>query len=197
MSWLPALLPEFERRHPNVRLVVHALDTPVDLPRSEIDIALRSTFTLARTPPDDAVAFLPLALVAAPAQCRGRRTLAERLASMPAIGFTERAQTGTLAAIDPAGRRVDLPIVGGLMVNNSLVARELAKAGHGAALVVALAAREDMRAGRLAPLDRAHYFGSIAVRILMRDKLPSAPAQAFAAFLRARGLNRASRSTSA
>ncbi len=184
VAWLPKVLEAFERRHPDVHTVIHALDSAVDLARSDYDVALRAFYTLAPERPADAIAFLPLALVAAPRLCRGRRSLAARLAEIPFIGFTARTNDATLAAIDPQGRTVHVPARCRCYVNNGFVAKEMAKAGFGAALVIGVAVAEDLRAGLLARVDRAHRFGAVAVRVLLRDKLPSPAARAFAEFLR-------------
>ncbi len=186
VAWLPNVLTAFERRHPDVHTVIHALDSAVDLARSDYDLALRAFYTLAPERPADVIAFLPLVLVAAPQLCRGRLPLAALLAELPFIGFTARTDDATLAATDARGRTVHLPTRCRCYVNNGFVAKEMAKAGFGAALVIEVAVAEDLRAGLLTRVDRAHRFGAVAVRVLLRDKLPTPAARAFAEFLRSR-----------
>lgn len=178
--WLPPHLKAFEARFPDIQTTIEAVDTVVDLPRSDCDIALRSTFLQSPLRPPDSLAILPLALVAEPALAARAGTARDAL---PLIGFSPREANTVMTGVRADGTRLSLPCRTRITVNNGLLARELAKAGFGAALVIAEIVADDLKHGRLARIMPAYEFGYVAMRLIMRDDHPSAAARAFAQFL--------------
>jgi DNA-binding transcriptional LysR family regulator len=179
-TWLPSHLKAFEARFPEVQTTIEAIDTVVDLPRSDCDIALRSAFLQNPPGPVDSLAILPLALVAAPALAARTGTVGDAL---PLIGFSPREASTVITGVRADGAHLSLPCCTRITVNNGLLARELAKAGFGAALVIADVVADDLKHGRLARIMPAYGFGYVAIRLIMRDDHPSAAARAFAQFL--------------
>lgn len=180
--WLPSRLAAFERDHPRVSLVIHASDQVTDLVQSDCEVAMRARHIVGAGGEDAAIDRLPIVLVAAPRLVAKRAPLADHLARIPYIGFTPTVRHH-LTAIRRDGGVERLAVRPRLHVNNGQVARELAKAGMGAALLLADAVRDDIAAGRLKRLGADLDFGHIAVRVLLRDALPSPAARAFVAAL--------------
>ncbi|MCM0019017.1 MAG: LysR family transcriptional regulator [Tagaea sp.] len=192
VAWLPARLRAFERACPGVRVTLEASDVPVDLARSACELALRASFV----PPDGSLppaglAVLPLELVAAPALLRGlSRDPAARLAAIPMIVLAGARRDAAISARGRTGATLRATPPTRMIVDNGVVAKELAAQGMGAALAIGAAVAGDLRAGRLARVLPGHGFGAVAVRALVRDRYPSAPARAFLDFLARQGTAR-------
>lgn len=185
VAWLPARLRAFERACPDVRVTLEASDVAVDLARSDCEIALRAAFVAPDAPPPAAcLAMLPLELVAAPGLLRALpRAPAARLAAVPLIGLAATRRDGAIVARSRSGALIRATPPARMIVDNGVVAKELAAQGLGAALAIGAAVAADLRAGRLARVLPAHTFGVVAVRALARDRFPSGPARAFLDFL--------------
>jgi DNA-binding transcriptional LysR family regulator len=187
LAWLPDRLAAFERRHPQISIRIEASDEPVDLARSDFDLALRATPDSKAPPVTDAIARLPVVLVAAPSLVAGLpRDPVARLGRLPFVTLPVLRRSGGLVARRPDGTRLHADPPVRIEVNNGFVAKEFAKLGFGAALALELAVAEDLRRGRLVRAVPGLDFGHVAVRVLMRDRHPSAATAAFAAFLRGR-----------
>jgi DNA-binding transcriptional LysR family regulator len=192
VAWLPARLRAFERACPGVRVTLEASDVPVDLARSACEIALRASFVAPDgSLPPAGLAVLPLELVAAPALLRGlSRDPAARLAAIPMIVLAGARRDAAISARGRTGAMVRATPPTRMIVDNGVVAKELAAQGMGAALAIGAAVAGDLRAGRLARVLPGHAFGAVAVRALVRDRYPSAPARAFLDFLARQGAAR-------
>jgi DNA-binding transcriptional LysR family regulator len=180
LAWLTPRLRDFQVAHPAVQPILHVHDNAARQVPDGAEVVLRATYAERNT--GAAVAHLPLALVAAPGTLRPGGTLEEQLARLPLIGFAAR-QGGSILAVAADGRARRIAARTEAIVNSGAVARDLALAGLGAALLPLALVETDLAAGRLAPVDPAHGFGWIAVRLHLRDRQPSAAARAFAAFL--------------
>ena len=185
--WLPRLIPDFAAQFPEVELHVFADDRAVDLATSPYELALRTRF---RGPDElgDGLS-MPLALVVAPAPAQARRrSLARRLAETPLISAFSRSGnedygSGVLAWRSAAERPRHFPMSSSIRVNSRLLARDLAIAGLGAALLLAPAVEADIAAGRLVALGDGLSFGHVEIVPLLRDQHPSPAARAFVGFL--------------
>lgn len=186
LAWLPARLTAFERRCPDVAVVIEASDEAVDLHRSRCDVALRATpGAPGEAVPRDAIALLVVELVAAPALLDGLpRDPAARLARIPFVGMPHLRRRGGLIARLPGRGDIRISPSARIEVNNGFVAKEFAKLGFGAALALGVAVEDDLKRGRLVRVVPDANFGCVALRVLMRDVRPSPAAAAFSEFLR-------------
>jgi len=186
VAWLPPLLHTFEAKYPDVRTEIDATDAVIELPRSSYDIAVRARFALRAS--DDPAGFtaMPLALVGAPSFAArfAPRKLA-KAGPLPLIGFSERANNASVAALRPDGTAIVIPATMRIRINSGLLAEDLARTGLGAALVIEAAVEADIAAGRLVRLLPTYRFGVVVLRLLMRDTHPSPAARVFAEFIQA------------
>jgi DNA-binding transcriptional LysR family regulator len=186
LAWLPQRLRAFEKKHPGVAVRIDAADVAIDLARSDCDVALRATHRIGEARPVDAIAWLPVDLVAAPEMLAGLpREPARRLNALPQIALTGAPTRGVYVAREKDGAEIRVPARVRIEVNNGFVAKEFARMGFGAALAIGVSVAADLRAGRLARAAPGLDFGAVAVRPLFRDKRPSPAASAFVAFLAA------------
>ncbi len=188
ISLMPPLLREFEEMFPEVNAHVHAEDSEINLSQSEFDTALRAGYR--KTPDRSANVFanLPLELIAAPQFAAGKtESLQETLDRTGFVGTKAQVSGRTLStmATDSEPER-QFRIKPRVIINNRTVARELAIEGFGAALLLSSTVDSDIKSGRLIRLTDRHDFGYVAVRILMRDRFPSAAASAFRDFVLSR-----------
>jgi DNA-binding transcriptional LysR family regulator len=187
MTWLPPILRAFEVAYPDIETSIHATDAVIDLQRSDHDLALRARYLLRPGGGGDTVSTLPLDLVATPAIARAAPTFAAaRSRPIPLIGFSVRESSESVVGLRRDGRMVSIPAATRIWVNNGLLARELARAGFGAALVMRAIVADDLAQGRLTRVLPQYSFGGVAVRLLQRDAQPSAAARAFIGFVRER-----------
>ena len=105
---------------------------------------------------------------------------------MPFVALAGAHRDGVLAVAARDGSVLRAPLRVRMTVDNGVVARDLATQGLGAALAIRAAVARDLRAGRLARVLPGYDAGSVAVRILARDRYPAPPARAFMEFLAAR-----------
>lgn len=186
VTWLPPILREFEAAHPEIETSIHAIDTIVDLPRSDYDLAIRAIYTPRPTGHADAFDILPLDLVASQAMAPASSIAAARARPIPLIDFSVRETGPSLTGFRRDGTPVSIPTATRIRVNDALLARELARAGLGAALVPREIAADDLARGSLVRMLGQYSFGFIAVRLLQRDRHPSTAARALVEFLHAR-----------
>jgi DNA-binding transcriptional LysR family regulator len=184
LDWLPARLRAFEKRYPGVAVALDASDLPADPRRDEFDVALRATHSFAKTAGPDALALLPLELVAAPALLADLPRAAEaRLAKLPQIALTSGVNRGLYVAHGRDGEVMRIAARVRMVVNNGVIAKEFAALGFGAALAIGVSVAGDIKRGRLARVAPGLDFGRVALRPLFRDRRPSPAAAAFVAFL--------------
>ncbi|MGH6962006.1 MAG: LysR family transcriptional regulator [Dongiaceae bacterium] len=187
LSWLPLVLREFQARHPQAEVTVHAIDTVVDLAKSDFHLAIRAVYSVLGARGPEVIDVQPLELVASPQALPGKKraALPALMRRLPFIGFTARRLRDGLIAVLPGGRTVRIPTSTTLRVNNGYVAKELAKQGLGAALVLASAVKEDLAGGALVRIAERETFGFVILRAVYRDRLPPAIARAFVEVVRA------------
>lgn len=188
ISLLPPLLREFEAAYPEVNAHIHAEDSAINLAQSEFDVALRAGYRKTPDRSSNVFANLPLELVAAPRFAAEKdERLQDTLDRTGFIGTKAQVSAKTLStmATDSEPER-QFHIKARVVINNRTVARELAVEGFGAALLLSSTVDSDLKSGRLVRLTDRHDFGYVAVRILMRDRFPSAAATAFKEFVLAR-----------
>jgi DNA-binding transcriptional LysR family regulator len=174
----------FKKRYPGIGVVLDASDLPADPQRDEFDVALRATHGFSKTAGSDALALLPLELVAAPALLVDLpRAAAARLAKLPQIALASGVNRGLYVAHGRDGTALRVGARVGIVVNNGIVAKEFAALGFGAALAIGVSVASDIRRGRLARVAPSLDFGRVALRPLFRDRRPSPAAAAFVAFL--------------
>ena len=186
LHWLPGVIQNFVSHYPNVTPEIHAADHVVDLKRSDCDIAIRAKFELSHTDQDaSAIAHLPVALVCAPSWAPRQQTITGKaLADIPYVAFTFRENNHLIFCRDrKSGRKRKIQVQPKMFINNGFIGRELAINGLGMAMVIEAGVRDDIEAGRLVKLAPELDFGSVALRLIYRDKYPSEPARAFGQFL--------------
>ena len=186
LHWLPGVIQDFVSHYPNVTPEIHAVDHIVDLKRSDCDIAIRAKFELNHSGHDtSAIARLPVALVCAPTWAPQQQTpTIKTLANIPYVAFTFRESNNIIFCRDrKSGRKRKIKVQPKMFINNGFIGRELAINGLGMAMVIEAGVRDDIEAGRLVKLAPELDFGSVALRLIYRDKYPSEPARAFVQFL--------------
>ncbi len=149
------LLPEFLRRHVELRIELDLSDQVVPLARQGFDLAIRHT----HAPPDTHVAWALCdthsVLVASRAYLRRRGTPAAP-ADLAAHDCLHYLRPGDAPAWQLApvggGAAVTVPVTGSFSTNNSEALREAAVAGLGIALLPDFSAQAALRAGRLLPV---------------------------------------------
>ncbi|GAB5448974.1 LysR family transcriptional regulator [Gymnodinialimonas sp.] len=162
--WLPPILAQFRAAHPRVQLHVDSNDGVVNLGDSAVDLAVRATM---------ADHGLPLACVMA----RGADP-----AHLPLLGGG--GQNGRVRARKKTtGEEVTLELDGAIAVNDKSTAREMVRAGLGAALLIDLGLDDGF-----VSVDPRLDFGAVALEVILRDPLPSAEVTAFLAMDAIRGL---------
>lgn len=185
LAWLPKILEAFSARHPLVKVTIDASDLPVSLKGSVFDLAIRATHEEEVDTGPGVITRLPLVLVCAERlSARLRGGLRARLAQVPFVGFTRRSDnTVVVARSRRSGRRTQFAVEPKFAVNNGFSAKELAKNGLGAALIMEVGAAEELRTGELVKMSPEHDFGYVTVRSSYRDRYPSLAARAFVEFL--------------
>ncbi|MBY6239624.1 LysR family transcriptional regulator [Methylosinus sp. Sm6] len=175
---LAPILPEFLERCPGVTLDLVQTDQVVDLLAERTDVAVRagplkSSSLVARKLGDSA-----MAIVAAPSYLArfGEPKTIEDLDSHNRLGF------GYVRAVDgwplkKGGETVVVPVVGRVQASDGEALRRLALGGAGLARLAGFTVREDVAAGRLAPvlahLDPGDREAFHAIHIGQGGPLPS------------------------
>lgn len=180
LAWLTPRLHRFQQTYPAVRVVLQVHDNAAQKVPDGAEVVLRATYAERETAAG--IACLPLALVAAPAALRPGLPLSAQLQHMPLIGFAAR-QGGSILALAPDGTMHRIAARTEAVVNSGAVARDLALAGLGAALLPQAMVARDLESGGLVPVDGSYSFGWVVVRLHLRDRQPSAAARAFAAYV--------------
>lgn len=187
-----ALIPEFIRLHPGVRVELDLSDHLVSLAKEGFDLAIRHVATV----PDTHVAWRlcsTASLLVASRSYLRRRSLPstpEDLALHDCIHYLRGSATPTWAFERQKGRRgrVTVEISGPFAANNSEVLREAALRGLGVALLPDFSAADEIAAGRLIPvLDDWRPVGAFGDQLFaIRPYASHVPlaVRAFVAFLR-------------
>ena len=190
-AWLPPLLKQFEAAYPDVAVELQADDAFLRLGGSLIDLAISAGYEIGAHSRLKTAALLPLALVATPELLAGgpkQETLAARIKRVGLVGRPglrpDAAEVWALPAKQSrTSRMLKLPASKRFSVDNQLVARELALAGLGAALLIEHTIEDALATGRLRHVDPRYTFGFVAIRIRMRDRYTSPAAQRLKQFL--------------
>lgn len=200
VAWLPPVLRAFEAAFPTIRLEVHADDSIVSLPSSGFDLAVRTTFSSKPSRDSDVCACIPLEVVCAPSLLeppagKADETLEQRLKRIGIIGQASGSRNHrTIEAFprtrDQASKQrranakaLKITAPRRFVVNNQLVAYQLALEGFGCSLLMRNNVAEDLDQGRLARIHPDYSFGFVICRALARDRYPNRPTQAFLDFL--------------
>ncbi|MEQ9258822.1 MAG: LysR family transcriptional regulator [Roseovarius sp.] len=177
--WLPPLLARFRAEAPDVALEIDANDGRVPLASSRFDMAIRVEGPLHGDIAGGTV--LKTALVASTPFEPQRRAEGFTL-DIPLI-----APRYVGAVLSP--RENDAPVALRfreiIETNSFVVARRMALAGLGAALLLEPSVRDDIAQGALLRLCPALEFGVVRASVVMRDALPSPAARRFAALVEA------------
>jgi DNA-binding transcriptional LysR family regulator len=153
---LAALLPEFFRRYPAIRLIVHASNRRVDVLNEGFDLALR-----VRTRPsgEDGLVMRSFGqarelLVASRDYLdrAGRPQRPEELAQHATLGFAPEADSQTWELKGPEDEIVHVEVAPRLVCHDFVVMRTAALAGTGIALLPESLVRTDLDAGQLEPV---------------------------------------------
>ncbi len=169
--WLPERLREFREQAPGVQISVTATDELEALSTTPIELALRTVYMPGKTNADGPMS-LDLTIVA-----RDMPTRVGDMFQIPIIdGQTDRR-------FSPISRRTGQSQTIGfsetLQVNNHLSAIAWTKQGLGAALVIRNSVAEDLAAGTLVEIMPEHSHGTLDMKWVFRDRLPSRNALAF------------------
>ncbi|MEM9104276.1 MAG: LysR family transcriptional regulator [Pseudomonadota bacterium] len=183
LHWLPQRLSQFRSLHPAVELSVDANDHVVDLGTSRYDMAIRTEFQQKRPATyqssDRGTRWLDVVMVASQAPpsvtLNDKQELELNTAFMVAPGGRDwvgayRKNASDLVLLRPSNV---------ITVANREAAIAFAREGLGCALVTEIAVLDDLSSGRLVRVMPDMSFGGIALRAVMRDKLPSPAARAF------------------
>ena len=192
-NWLPPLLKRFEATYPDVQVEMQADDTLLHLGSSPIDITVSAGYEIAALSRRRLSARLPLVLVATPSLLAGgpaRETLPARIKRIGVVGRPgirpDAAEIWALPLQPKRSSRVlKLAASQRFAVDNQLVARELALAGLGAALLIEDCVKDALTDNRLQMVDTRYSYGHVTVRIRMRDRYPTAAARSLQQFLEA------------
>lgn len=152
---LVARLPEFMRRHPQIRIELDMNDSLMSLASEGFDLALRHV----ETPPDTyvarAVCRTRTLLLASPAylSTHGAPTHPSELVDHQQLHYPRQQGTATWA-FEPAGsdsdaQRVTVPLRPRFVANNSEVLRDMACAGEGVAMLPDFSAQRAVQTGEL------------------------------------------------
>ncbi|WP_420333200.1 LysR family transcriptional regulator [Roseibium sp.] len=178
--WLPERIASFQQVHPEVAFKIEANDQVTGLKGSAFDMAVRAAYAPpGRTEPG--FEQLPLIAVARTVPQICSEAGVKRVISLPFLKAygVERID---IADAD-SGQVFQLISEQVIEINNRDAAIAMARKGLGFALVTRAAVAEDLAPGRLLNILPGADFGQVALRCLMRDRLPSPAAEAFRDFL--------------
>lgn len=151
-----ALLSEFLRGHPEVRIALDATNRRVDVVEEGLDLAIR-----VRLPPldDSGLAMRPfgiseMILVATPGFIRahGEPRTPEDLATMPSLSMAAPDGRTVWRLTGPSGRTSEVAVVSRLATDDLLTLKGAAVAGVGAALIPQHLVAAEVEAGELTRL---------------------------------------------
>ncbi|MFK7938116.1 MAG: LysR family transcriptional regulator [Roseovarius sp.] len=178
--WIGPKLAQFQALHPELRFAIDASDGVTQLKNSPHDMAIRTAYVR----PGHSEPERPCLALRCVARHAPRITKADGalvLDNTTLIG--PRPERGLLARDPRTGQDQRITFRSGLTVHNRGVAIALAEQGLGATLVLETSVAEACRTGALTRLLPDHDFGAISLSVILRDRLPSPAAKAFAAFL--------------
>ena len=187
---LPPILKNFREIAPHVEIEVDIRDGLTDMTNGEFDIALRAVFVEPSAEPhideSDLIAVTPLTLVGGPdIETLGTGSPTRKELLVPMIRLATESKS-TLVAYDTKEDREQIfHFATGFTVSSKETARELAKQGFGAALLMEPTVQDDLKSGALKLLAPNFNFGYVATRLIKRDKFPSRPVEIFENLLKA------------
>jgi DNA-binding transcriptional LysR family regulator len=144
---------QLQRRHPELKVEVLAVDRVVDMVAEGIDVAIRLGKLADSSLQAVRIADMEFTLVASPELLRdlgGRRTRPSHFAEAPFIAVSVLPKPISWAFEGPRGQRETVQFERRLVVNTAHAARSAALAGGGLAMVGDFAVTDDLREGRLA-----------------------------------------------
>lgn len=147
---LARALPSFAARYPAVRVLVSALNRPVNLIEERIDVALRARSNL-QSDPDLMMRVLGRSsgfLVASPGFATRPITI-EDLPKLPGLSLGDRAGPDMWRLVGPDSKEVDIPVLTRIACNDFDVILSAAYAGLGVALLPEYFCVSGLRSGDL------------------------------------------------
>ena len=178
-KWLIPRLPDFNRRHPEIELRIHADDKPVNFDSDGIDVAIR--FAYAETPGLHAVALMvdQVVLVCSPALLEGDTQLRdpEDLRHFVLIHDETDSHKNHAACSGMDWNTwcravgVDIDTRNGLVFNQGHLVVQAAVEGQGVAITRTSLAQDDIDAGRLVRLFKDNVLASSSYSIVCRQEM--------------------------
>jgi len=188
MSWLPRKLRQFQNEHPSVRVHLVVDDNPVALEQSPFDLAIRANFVREPDEAPDVVCNVPLECVCTPDHLRQGATIEETL---NAVGLIGRPASETAKCTVPFAKTMDgktnwteVAVPCRFQSSEHVVMHRLALEGFGGAVLMRTTVEDDLSQRRLVKVSDDCVFGYAAVKIIVRDRYPTAAARAMHAHLR-------------
>ena len=169
--WLPQKLRKFREIAPKVEVSVSATDELETLNTTPIELALRTVYMPSKSHSDGAMS-LDLTIVA--------RDMPARRGNTFQIPLIDGQRGRTFSPISrKTGQSETIRFKETLQVNNHLSAIAWAKQGLGAALVIRQSVMQDIEQGHLVEIMPDHSHGTLDMKWVYRDRLPSRNALAF------------------
>ena len=153
LRWLAPRLPDFLVKHPDLRLDLSLNDRVVDLVAERFDCALRIGMLADSALYARRLGEVPRVLVAAPRYLKHAPPLRvpADLEAHDALVYT-LSSTGAQWPFRAGNRMVNVPVTGRILVDNSVVLREMLVAGLGIALTPRFVVDDLLAAGKLRSL---------------------------------------------
>ncbi|MFY0613587.1 MAG: LysR family transcriptional regulator [Hyphomicrobiaceae bacterium] len=178
LSWLPEKLHDFTSSSPAAEVEVDIEDSAVDLASSDYDLAVRAAFSADPFGVDDAIEYVPLELVCSPSAASAGTNLQNQLAEIGLVGSPSADLKHRLIISRPIGSKKRRPIEVSapcrFRTKDHVAAHRLAVEGFGAALLMAPTVADDLNTGRLVRVNESYAFGFAAIKLLTRDRHPTA-----------------------
>ena len=178
MSWLPQQLLAFYKQYPQLDIHIHAVDDEVDLPQSDIELAIRCRYQSPGHAISNPSRVIPVRLVAHPEQIEAYEQLIATEQPLPFIGFLPRQENHRLEVRKPGQTAITtietMPLIS---VNNALLAHQLCRSAVGAALMLEPSLSLPDQKQPLAPLLQGCDFGHVQLLPIYRDAIPRRAAQ--------------------
>ncbi|MBV9776824.1 MAG: LysR family transcriptional regulator [Acetobacteraceae bacterium] len=185
-TFLPRLLSEYLRLHPQVRVDLVLQDRRLDLLEDELDAALRA----GPLPDSDLIAraLAPLQLIvcAAPAYLalRGTPAMPSDLAAHECLDFVHASEPGVWRFARPGGEEVAVNVSGRLGINNGQALCLAALEGAGIIRQPDVSVAADLADGRLVRLLAGYAAPSLPLHLLtLPDRRPTPKLRSFITFI--------------
>jgi DNA-binding transcriptional LysR family regulator len=148
-TWVSQALARFALQYPEVKLTIHVTNRWVDVSEEPYDVVIHIGKVLNENLPVRRLAELPRGLYASPAYCE-RKGIPQRSADLrnhDCIALESQLNDGVWTFQDPEAGRVT--VTPRLITTDIIVAREMAMAGIGIAILTHAVSEKDVQAGRL------------------------------------------------